>query len=476
MYKKKLNKYINKQKIYINILYFIMSKAKKNYYRILGVFKDTEASQIKKAYHKLALKWHPDKNPNNREECEEKFKEISEAYGILSDPDKKKQYDDDDDDDIYDEDDDGVYDEDDDVYDEDYDKDDDGVYDEDNDVYDEDYDKDDDGVYDEDDDVYDEDDEVVYDEDDSNFSNKFYNSSKMFGNRFSKGNMDTSRYREKLKTTQYVIVKLKLAEIFFGIKKSIDISIDDICSGCDGTSIIKFTCTKCNGRGVHVAFRRMDPYGNILTERKEPCSDCYKGNIIEVCFICSGKCTISAKLNKVLNITKNFDYKSVMLIKNSGNYDPDTQLKADINISFKISDLDKYNLELKNTYDLVLNYPIDISDAFTGYSIYWDKHPEYPHGIYYCFKINKINEINDIKFIGNFGLPNDDNQKNNRGKLYINFSYIYPTSILDKDSLKLLIKNKDGGAMYNLGNYCYDIKNYTEMILSLYTFYKIKCI
>jgi DnaJ family protein B protein 6 len=64
-----------------------------DYYKILGVNKDASEGEIKKAYRKLALKWHPDKNPNNREEAEEKFKKINEAYSVLSDKNKRRQYD-----------------------------------------------------------------------------------------------------------------------------------------------------------------------------------------------------------------------------------------------------------------------------------------------------------------------------------------------------------------------------------------------
>jgi curved DNA-binding protein len=63
-----------------------------DYYQILGVEKGAGPEDIKKAYRKLALKYHPDRNPNNRE-AEEKFKKISEAYAVLSDSEKRKQYD-----------------------------------------------------------------------------------------------------------------------------------------------------------------------------------------------------------------------------------------------------------------------------------------------------------------------------------------------------------------------------------------------
>ena len=66
--------------------------AKRDYYEVLGVDRDAENEEIKKSYRKLAVKYHPDKNPGDKM-AEEKFKELGEAYEALSDPQKRAAYD-----------------------------------------------------------------------------------------------------------------------------------------------------------------------------------------------------------------------------------------------------------------------------------------------------------------------------------------------------------------------------------------------
>src|SRR6202050_3303393 len=69
-----------------------MATTKRDYYHVLGVERSATPEEIKKSYRKLAVKYHPDKNPGDKS-AEEKFKELGEAYEVLSNPDKRSAYD-----------------------------------------------------------------------------------------------------------------------------------------------------------------------------------------------------------------------------------------------------------------------------------------------------------------------------------------------------------------------------------------------
>lgn len=75
------------------VIVLALAAAKASYYETLGVTKDADVKEIKQAYRKLALKWHPDKNPEDRSGAEVKFREVAEAYEVLSDPERRKRYD-----------------------------------------------------------------------------------------------------------------------------------------------------------------------------------------------------------------------------------------------------------------------------------------------------------------------------------------------------------------------------------------------
>ena len=213
-----------------------MSNPKKDYYGILGVSKDADESTLKKAYYKLAQKWHPDKNPDNKVESEAKFKEITEAYGMLSDPQKRQQYDN----------------------------------------------------------------FGMCDGEAPDFSQGFPDLSEMFGGMggfpfggmggmggmggFPFGNMGGmgGMRGEKPKPVQEVRVKLKLSEIYNGTNKTIDISVDDMCQGCDGSGSktkSRDKCKACEGRGIRISIRQVGP--GMIAQQQSACDVCQqKGTVI----------------------------------------------------------------------------------------------------------------------------------------------------------------------------------------------------
>merc|ERR1719440_474649 len=67
--------------------------SKQTYYEMLNIQPDASEAEIKRAHKKLALKWHPDKNPDNKELAQKTFIAIQQAYEVLSDPDKRRRYD-----------------------------------------------------------------------------------------------------------------------------------------------------------------------------------------------------------------------------------------------------------------------------------------------------------------------------------------------------------------------------------------------
>lgn len=377
---------------------------KKDYYGTLNLSKDADENAIKKAYRSLAQKYHPDKNKDP--EAENKFKEITEAYSVLSDNEKKQKYD---------------------QY---------GICD---------------GEAPDFSQGYPDMDEILRAMGMGGMSGMSgmggmggFPGMGGMGGFPGMGGMGRSNQREK--PIQEHIEKLKVHEIFYGQSKNINIVFNDKCNSCEGSGSktkFKTTCSGCKGSGVKVTIRQVGP--GMISQQQSVCNDCNgRGKFVEPkerCSACNGNGTIESKLNKTIEITKNFDYENILLLKNSGNYDPDTNTKADINIKFVITDIDKFNMSVKNSYDLWMECSINIYDALCGYSLYLDLHPDEKK---YHLKFTDIIKDKDVKFAKNMGLPYSDEKKNiKRGKLYIKFKYIYPSEVLDSENYKNFIKTKD---------------------------------
>lgn len=371
-----------------------MSNPKKDYYKILDIDKNATTEEIKKAYKKLAMKWHPDKNPNNREEAEAKFKEVAEANGILSDDSKRQQYDQ----------------------------------------------------------------FGTCDGEGSQFEGGFPDFSEMFGGMGGMGGMfggmggfpgmggmgGMGGPQQKPKPTQEVRVKVSLEELYAGCEKTIEIPTSSKCDDCAGTGSSdkkKPICTNCKGRGICVVVRQLGP--GMIQQQQMPCNACnqtgYQADKSKACGQCKGKGSNAKVVKKNITIIKNYDYQTKMCLRNFGTWDIDSESNADVYIIFNLIDLEKYKFSVVNSYDLLLEYPINIWDAFSGYSLYFahaDKQK-------YVFKFDDVIKDQDVRFIKNLGLPCDENNTINRGKLIIKFNYVYPDKVMEGDELKGWMKIRD---------------------------------
>jgi DnaJ-class molecular chaperone len=186
----------------------------KNYYDILEIPKNSNENTIKKAYHKLALKWHPDKNPDNKNEAEIKFKEISEAYEILSDPQKKEHYD-----------------------------------------------------------KYGE-----YNDNNQNNQNNFKKHNDIFnmffGNNefFNNSSFFREKYRNHKVNPKIINIPVSLKEFYNGSKKKITIKLKNLCPNCNGIGGTNLNiCHDCNGSGTKFMVTQIGP---IIQKIRSVCNSC----------------------------------------------------------------------------------------------------------------------------------------------------------------------------------------------------------
>ncbi|HLF17969.1 MAG TPA: molecular chaperone DnaJ [Candidatus Omnitrophota bacterium] len=243
---------------------------KKDYYEILGVAKDAVLADIKKKYRSLALKYHPDRVPEGqKKEAEEKFKEISEAYGVLSDPKKRQTYD---------------------QY---------GHAGIDQNFTAEDIFRGADFS------------SVFGDTDLGDIFSQFFGGQDIFGGRRSR-----SRGPQRGHDIQYEI-DVTLEEAFSGIKKNIRVPREDLCKSCNGTgakdsSKLK-TCHTCSGSGyvsTSAGFFRM----------QQTCPDCRGGGkvITEFCPECHGRGAVRVTRNIEVKVPAGVDNSSRLRIAGEG--------------------------------------------------------------------------------------------------------------------------------------------------------------
>ena len=250
---------------------------KKDYYEILGVKKDASLQDIKKAYRSLALTHHPDRVPEEKKkEAEEKFKEISEAYGVLSDPQKRQMYDQH-----------GHA----------------GI----------------DQQYTAEDIFRGADFNTIFQEAGlGDVFSRFFGDSgfEIFGGGFGQGQSRQRRGRD----IQYE-TELTLEEAYSGVVKKIKIPRNDECSECHGSgakagSSLK-TCPTCGGKGQMVM-------SNGFFRMAQTCSSCGgRGKVItEYCPKCNGKGTIRITRTIDVTIPAGVDNESRLRVRGEGEWGP----------------------------------------------------------------------------------------------------------------------------------------------------------
>lgn len=285
---------------------------KRDYYEVLGISKSATDAEIKKAYRVLAKKYHPDMNPGDKE-AEAKFKEASEAYAILSDPDKRRQYD--------------------------------------------------------------QFGHAAFDQGAGGGAGGFdfsgMDMGDIFGDIFGDFFGGSSRRRggsngpEKganLRTS----IRIKFEEAVFGTDKEIELTLKDECSTCHGTGAKPGTspekCTKCDGKG-QVVYTQQSFLG--MMRNVQTCPDCKgTGKIIKSkCSDCYGTGYISKKKKIQVTIPAGIDDGQSIRIREKGepgiNGGPRGDLLVEINVS-------RHPIFQRQDYDIYSTAPISFAQAALG--------------------------------------------------------------------------------------------------------------
>lgn len=246
----------------------------RDYYEVLGVSRDADENEIKKAYRKLALKYHPDKNPDDADAAE-KFREATEAYEVLSDSDKRSQFDK--------------------------------------------YGR-------------------VMDDSMSGFSSSgsVFDDlvGDIFGDFFGGGSSRGSKNRPTKGTSIELIQELSFEESIFGVEKEIKLKKTDNCDRCDGTGAEPgglITCNNCGGRGVVTV-------KNGFFAIQTTCPACKgKGQTIkEKCNQCHGSGTKKVDKTIKVKIPAGIDNGMIMRVAGEGNSGTNGGPNGDLHLHIKV--------------------------------------------------------------------------------------------------------------------------------------------
>lgn len=296
-----------------------------DYYTILGLQKTATENEIKKAYRKLAMKYHPDKNPNNKE-AEEKFKEISEAYSVLSDSEKRNIYD---------------------KYGKDGLNQQGGMNFDPGDIFRQFF--------------------RSFGNDDGD--NEDFGPFGGFGNFFGSSFRNNSQQKKQKGRDIVVALKVDLKDLYTGKIFKRKVTHERICKTCEGTGSkdkIKPTiCNECNGRGIKMTVHRQ---GFTQIMQQSPCNKCggtgKYSKIINKCLKCNGNKTISEEKILEIKIKPGTEENERIVFKGEADEQPDV-IPGDIIFVIQVINNNGY---IRNGKNLHLKQKITLEQALCGTS------------------------------------------------------------------------------------------------------------
>lgn len=336
----------------------------KDYYKILGVDKSATKDELKKAYRKLSLQYHPDRNPNNKE-AEEKFKEISEAYNILSNDELRNRYD---------------------TY---------GTVDVNSSSFDA----------------------------DAIFREFFKNSG--FGSMFDEefGSSDNVVY---VGTNKNLSINVTMEDVYNNVEKTITYKVERPCEKCNGSGSLNgktMVCPHCNGTGQ---IRHVETHGFIHMQNITTCPYCNgSGNIItNPCKECGGtglkikdeKLTIQVPyIDKVLQQRYRKQGGGNSCPRNNGR-------NGDLFWTYKLTENEKFKLDKANPLNIITEIDVNVVDCILGTEV-TIKHldnKEYKINVKPCSKQGETYILYGKGFVTSIG---------NRGNLIVKLNIKMPEKI-----------------------------------------------
>lgn len=334
-------------------------------YKILELSPDAGEADIKKAYRRLAVKYHPDKNQGDAAAAE-KFKEISAAYDVLSDPEKKKIYD----------------------------------------TYGE------EGL------------KSHMAGGDFSAADVF---SRFFGGDIFGGGRQKGRGPRKAEDTVYKL-GVTLKDLYNGRTKKLKIGRNIICSECEGKGATKDgsvqTCKGCKGTGTKVTLRQLGP--GMIQQMQQHCPDCQgKGEVIDPkfrCKKCNGDKVVAEKEIVEVSIDKGMKSGQRVTIYGKGEQQPGVQPGDLIVILEEVREPDdKFT---RQGQDLIYPQQITLSEALTGYE-FTITHLD-GRTLVVRSQAQEIVKPGDIRVIANEGFPRYK-QPFEKGNLFIKFEIVFPS-------------------------------------------------